>query len=787
MKAHRRILVRDLWHLRGQVIAAALVVACGVAAFVSMRGTYESLLRAQAEYYHRYRFADLFAQLTRAPGSLAARLGEISGVAAVRTRVVRDVTLDVPGLAEPATGRLVSIPEHPRPMVNDLHLRRGRWIEAGRADEVIASEAFASANGLAVGNRIGAVINGRWRRLTIVGVALSPEYVYEVGAGTIFPDNRRFGVLWMGEATVAAAFDMEGAFNDVALRLSAGAVRSDVIARVDRLLVRYGGLGAYERDDQISHRFVSDEIAQNRVASSYIPAIFLGVAAFLLHTVLSRLVSMQRTQIGMLKAFGYGNATVGAHYLQLAAVTVLAGVALGVGAGSYLGSVLTTLYRDYYRFPRLVFRLSPGVLGITLSSSLGAAALGALGAVRRAARLPPAEAMRPEAPTSFHAGVFERSGLAAMLPASARMIARSIVRRGWKSLLATFGIACAAALLVVGGYFLDAVTHLMKVQFEIVQRDDATILFGEPEPAAIRHDVMRLPGVLQAEPFRAVPARVRFEHRSRRIELLGLTPGGELRRLIDARLHPVSVPAGGVVLTRTLADLLGVEAGEWVTLEVLDGGRPVRDVPVTALVDELVGIGAYMNRDALGALLREDDAVTGAYLRVDPVQASALYDRLKRTPAVRGVAIREAVIASFEDILDRSLMVSTMINALFACVIAFGVAYNGARIALSERGNELASLRVLGFTRREVAVILAGEQGVLTAAGIPLGCLLGVAVCWLLARRLTTELYRLPLVLTAWTFAFAAGVVVLAALLSGMLVTRRLDRLDLIAVLKTRE
>jgi putative ABC transport system permease protein len=466
---------------------------------------------------------------------------------------------------------------------------------------------------------------------------------------------------------------------------------------------------------------------------------------------------------------------------------VLGGVALGAGVGAYLGSVLTALYRDYYRFPHLEFRLSVGVLGLTLTSSLGAAALGALGAVRRAARLPPAEAMRPEAPASFRAGVLEGTGAAALLPASARMIARSILRRGWKSVLAALGIACAAALLVVGGFFLHAITYLMKVQFEIVQRDDATIVFGDSEPVAIRHDVTRLPGVLQAEPFRTVPIRLRFEHRSRRVELTGRSPGGELRRLVDDRLRTISMPAGGVVLTRALADVLGVQVGQWVTIEVLDGARPVRDVPVTALVDEPVGVGAYMDLHALGTLLREDRAFTGAYLRVDPARAPGLYDRLKRTPAVRSVAIRDAVIASFREILDRSLVISTMINALFACVIAFGVAYNGARIALSERGNELASLRVLGFTRREVAVILMGEQGVLTLAGIPLGCVLGVGVCWLLARRLTTELYRVPLVLTPSTFVFASGVIVLAALVSGMLVRRRLDRLDLIAVLKTRE
>ena len=787
MKTRNRMLYRDLWHLRGQVTAAALVVACGVAAFVSMRSTYETLLSAQMDYYASFRFADVFAQLKRAPQSLAARATAIPGVAQVRTRVVEHVTLDVPGLKEPAIGRLISIPDRPGPMINDLFLGRGRYVELGRDDEVIVSEAFATANGLNVGDSIGAVINGRWKRLRMVGAALSPEYIYEVGGGTIFPDNRRFGVLWMGEQALAAAFNMEGAFNDLALTVSAGASQGDVIDHVDLLLARYGGLGAYGREDQVSHRFISDEISQNRITSTYIPAIFLSVAAFLLHIVLSRLVAMQRTEIGLLKAFGYANWTVGLHYLKLAAITVLGGVALGMAAGLYLGAALTELYRDFYRFPSLTHHVSPGVLVLTGLFSLSAAALGALGAVRGAVKLPPAVAMRPESPASYHTGLLERTGLSRLLPSSGCMIARSILRRGWKSVLATLGIACAVGMLVLGGFFYDALRYLMWMQFEVVQRDDVTVVFNEPKSADVRHELARLPGVLRSEPFRAVPARLRLEHRSRRVELTGLSPDSELRRLIDTDLRPVELPPEGLVLTAKLAEVLGAVPGDRVTVEVLEHARPVRELQISGVAEELVGVAAYMDLAALNRLLREQGALSGASLAVDEQEAPSLYTRLKGMPAVSGVAIREAVLKSFKDILNRSVVVSTFINVLFACVIAFGVVYNSARIALSERGNELASLRVLGFTKREVAVILLGEQGILALLALPLGFALGAAISWLLVTRLSTDLYRIPLVLSARTFVFATLVVALAALFSGFLIVRRLNRLDLIAVLKTRE
>jgi len=787
VKARRRMLLRDLWHLRGQVIAAALVVACGVASFVSMRATYESLRDARDGYYREYRFAHVFASLKRAPQGIGTRIAEIPGVAEVRTRVVAQVTLDVPGLDEPATGRLVSVPDRARPMLNDLHLAAGRYVEPRRDDEVVASVAFAAANGLRVGDSVGAVINGRWKRLRIVGLGLSPEYIYEVGAGSIIPDNRRFGVLWMGEEALAAATDMEGAFNDVALSLAPRASEADVIQRLDLLLARYGGLGAYGREEQVSHRFISDEIAQNRITSTFVPGIFLGVAAFLLHIVLARLTATQRTEIGLLKAFGYRDREVGSHYLGIALVTVLGGVVLGGALGVWAGSALTALYTDFYRFPSLPFVVSPRVIALTLAIALASAVIGALGAVHRAVTLPPAESMRPEPPAVYRPGPLERAGLLARASASARMIARSIARRRWKSALTVLGMACAVGILVLGRFGLDAMNHILRVQFQVVQRDDAMVFFAEPRTAGIRHELARLPGVLAVEPFRSVPARLRFEHRSRRIEITGLPPGGDLRRLVDADLRPVALPPDGLVLTAKLAELLGVAPGERVVADVLEGARPVRTLQVVALVDEPVGIGAYMDLAALNALMREAGSLSGAYLAVDPNQAATLNRELKRLPALSGIAFRDAVLESFDEILDRSMGIMTMINIAFACVIAFGVVYNSARIALSERGNELASLRVLGFTRREVAWLLLGEQAVLTLAALPLGFALGVFVAWILSRRLDTELYRIPLVIESATFSFAVVITVAAALVSGMLVASRIRRLDLVAVLKTRE
>ena len=787
MKAINRKLVRDLWHLRGQILAVAAVVMCGIAAFITMRSAYTALVDAQASYYRRYRFADVFAHATRAPEAVAARIRELPGVATVQTRIVAEVVLDVPGLPEPATGRLVSIPDRRVPILNDLHLRSGRWVEPDAPGEVIASEGFAGANGLEIGSQIGAVINGRWQRLTIVGIALSPEYIYEIRGVEVFPDNRRFGVLWMGREALGALFDLKGAFNDVSVALAPGAPEAPVIAGIDQLLGRYGGLGAYGRDLQLSNRFISDEIKQDRVSGLYLPSIFLGVAVFLVHVVLSRLVGSQRDQIAILKAFGYTNAAVGLHYLGIALAAVLAGAVPGTLLGLWFASYLADLYARFFHFPEILFAVSPGLISFAAAISAAAALFGATSAVRHAVRMPPAEAMRPESPPRYSRGILERIGVARLLPPPVLMIARNIGRRPAKALLSTFGIALAVGILVLTRYFGDVIDWMVQIQFRETQREDVTVILGQPRSAAVLHDLAHLPGVRAVEPFRAVSVRLVAGHRSRRVEIMGVEPAGELRRLVTRTLGRVEVPPEGLVMTAALAQILGVAPGDAVTVEVLEGRRPVRQARIAATVEDILGLNVTMDIRALNRLLGEGGTVSGAFLAADAATLPQLTERLKRTPAVAGVSVRESMLASFYQTIAQSMTATNSVLILFACIIAFGIVYNGARISLSERGHELASLRVLGFTRREIAVILLGEHALLTLAAVPLGFGIGAGSAWLLVTSLASDLYRMPLVFSRQTFAFAFLVTLAAALFSGIMVVGRIRKLDLVAVLKTRE
>ncbi|MEM7770555.1 MAG: FtsX-like permease family protein [Cyanobacteria bacterium P01_E01_bin.6] len=785
MNALDQKLFRDLLHMRGQVLAIVLIVACGIASLVTMMSAYSSLQLSQSTYYEQYRFADVFVQLKRAPDNLMSRIAAIPGVDIVQTRVVKDVTLSVEGLAEPATGRLISIPEHPTAMLNDLFIRTGRYPERG--DEVLASETFAKANHFELNDTVGAIINGRWQTLRIVGMALSPEYIYEIRGTELVPDNEHFGLLWMPQDALSTAFDMKGAFNDVTLTLMPGASEAGVIFQLDQLLEIYGGLGAFGREDQISHTFISDEIQQLSAQAVLVPCIFLGIAAFLLNLLLSRLVSTQRDQIAVMKAFGYDNIVVGIHYLKLVMVVVLLGSLLGTALGWRLGWGMTRLYADFYHFPLLRYDIRPAVLLTALLVSAGAATVGAFLAVRRVVMLPPAEAMRPEPPATYRPTLIEKLGVQRWFSSSSRIILRNLERHPLQGLMSMVGIAVAIAILVLGRYFTDAMDALVDIQFRTIQREDITLVFNNPLSAQARFDLYHLPGVLRAEPFRTVPARIRFGHRQKLSGIIGVEPTHELRRLLDRDQRPVSLPPEGILLSTKLADILHAHLGDELLVEVLEGERPTRTVPITGIFDELVGISAYMDIHALNRLMREGFTVSGAYLQVDEHQQQQLYTQLKQTPTVASVALRQTTIDQFESIIAESMAGFTVVLVGFASIIAFGVVYNAARIALSERGRELATLRIIGFTQGEIAFILLGEQAVLLTLAMPIGFALGFGLAALMTHLYDWELFRFPLVVTPASYAFAFVVIMTAALISGGMIRHQLNRLDLIAVLKTRE
>lgn len=788
MRALDRKLLRDVWHMRGMALAISLVMVGGISTFVMARVTFESLTATQARYYADQRFAEVFASLVRAPEAVAGQLAELPGVNRVETRVVAPVNLEVAGFGDPVTGKILSLPESGVPHLNVPYLRRGR-LPAPRADEEVAiSEEFAAAHDLVPGDRVVAIIKGRRKQLEIVGIALSPEFMYAIPPGAIFPDYERYGILWMNRKALATAFDMDGAFNDASFTLQRGASARALIDRVDIVLERYGGLGAYGREDQFSHRFITEELRGLQTMATVFPVIFLGVAAFLLNVVIGRLVATEREQIGTLKAFGYSTRQVGWHYIKLVLVITALGLLAGIALGLWFAKGLGGIYQVFYSFPYLQFRLDPGILLQAVFVTGVAGLAGTAFAVRRAANLPPAEGMRPEPPPVYRATILERLGLQQRLAEPSRMIVRHIARKPVKAGLTMLGIAAACGILMMTNFQRDAIGWMVGVQYGLSSREDLTVIFTEPTSRRALYSLQSLPGVGHVEGFRSVPARLVHGHRSYRTAVDGIEPGGELHRVLDTALRPVPIPPTGVVLTEYLAEeILHIAPGETLTIEVLEGARPVLHATVVSTTREYLGVNAYMSRDALNELMREGPAISGARLSVDPAWQQAIYDRLGEMPRVAGTVVRDNSIRQFNQMMEETILYFSFITALLGGFIAFGVVYNSARIALSERSRELASLRVLGFTRGEVAYILLGEIGLLTLLAIPFGFLFGAGLSAYLALAFSSDLYRIALVIEPATYALAAAIVLISFALTGVLIARKLADLDLVEVLKTRE
>ncbi len=786
MSMLNRKLRRDLWYYRGQIAAVVMVMAAGIALFVALRSMNGYLRTSLDDYYRAERFGDVFVSLRRAPLTVADEIAAVPGVPTVEPRVVADVILDVRGAEEVVTGRLVSLPDHGLPALNRLVLDRGR-LPTGRREAVI-SAAFARAHELALGERIGAVLNGRLERLTVVGIGYSPEFVYEIRGGMeVFPDNRRFGALWMTRRELAGAFDLEGAFNDLVVRLEPGASEAAVIEAIDDHLDRYGGLGAYGRDDHLSHRFVSDEIEETRVTSILIPSIFLGITAFLLHVVLSRLVGVEREQIAVIRAFGFTTRRIVTHYIAFAAVPAAVGALLGSVTGLWFATAIAEVYARFFQFPHAVFRPDPGVFAMAIGVSAVAVVAGSSSAVRAVLRLPPAEAMRPPVPPAYRRGIIDSLGLTRHVGTGTRMVMRGLERQPWKTLLSALGIALALAMVTTGRFSYDAIDLLKETQFHRVDRSDVSVSFNEPRSPAVRFELQKLPGVTQTELYRVAPVRLRNGASVHTTAVFGLEPGAGLRRVVDQRGVAFQVPAHGLMLTTALAERLRVRPGDELEVRFLDGERNTVRVPVAATVDEMVGSVAYMQTEALRSLSRGPRQANGAFMRVDPDDRSATARILAARPGVGGVAERRAMVVSFERTIKESFVISLVTLVTFSILIAVGIVYNSGRIALSERARELASLRVLGFTRREVSGIFLGEQALLVVSSLPLGVAAAYFFCWLISKRAQSELFRLPLVVEAGSYLVGIGVVLAAAAVTAALLRRRIDRLNLVDVLKARE
>ena len=780
-------MLRDLWILRSQTLTIATLIICGISLLVASWSAHGSLQTARDNYYKNYFFADVFADFTRASTHVLSKIEKINGVQSVNPRIVANGLISIVGHVDPSLGRFISIPSGKQPYLNRLHLRQGRLPVAGIELEAVVHEGFAKANKIAAGDTITAVINGHNVTIRIVGIGISPEYIYALGSSIPLPDDLHFGIFWAPLERLQKLTDLRDSYNSVVLSLSKEASIPQVVSAMDQLLKEYGSFGAYARDRQISNMFLEDEIAEQKVTAVFVPTIFLAIATFLVNIVASRLVSMHRAQIAALKAMGYTRWEVSAHYLKLIFMMTLTGTIPGIAIGAGLGRWMSNLYASYFRFPELNFAVSIGAASLGLVAGILPGILGAWSGIYSAFSLAPAEAMRPQSPPAFHASLFEKLAIHKWLGAREKMIVRNIFFKPFRLILSLFSLSTALAIVVTASSWSDMIDYLLKTQFQTIQREDVSVTMLSPRSSSIIREILSLPGVIAAEGLRVVPIRLRFQHHKREIALTGWPENISMRQRLDKDLHFIPLPEDGILLSRFFADHWNMKPGDTVEVEPIEGAKKIHAVVVRGFVNDLIGISASMRIEELWQLLGEEQAFNQIMIKADPLRIKDLYKDLTKIPQISSVLLKESIYHGFRESFGQIIQVSTGILIVASLLIALGIIYNSLRISFSERSWELASLRILGFRRGSISAVLLVEVSILVVLSLAPGCFLGLGLTHLSIGMIRSESFGFPIVIQPATYAKGILAIFIAFICSSWNVHRMVGRLNPADALKARD
>lgn len=790
MSTLRRKLIRDLKASRSTLASVIAIIAVGTGSFVGMGTTYRSLSESQSSYYRAYRFADFWVDVKKAPLSEVEAIRGWRGVDSVEGRVVFDVILDLPHQPRPLSGRLISVP--PRDFdrtLNGLHIVRGGGFSDDRDEEVILSEAFAEANGLHVGDRVHAILNRKRQAFTVVGTAISPEYVYMVrGPGDLLPDAEHFGVMYIKQRYAREVLDFQDACNQVVGRAAPGVDVDALLDRIDRKLDPYGVIELVPRERNASHRFLSDEIAGQRVSSKIVPAIFLGIAALILNILMLRLAQRQRTTVGTLKAIGYGNRDLLAHFLGFAIVVGVLGGLGGALLGNGMAAMLTQVFVKFYQFPSLEYRFHLDLAAIGFGISIAFAIAGTVRGARSVLKLHPAEAMRPNPPERGGRVAIEAAGfLWRRLSFRSQMAIRSVMRNRFRTATAVFSTAIAIAIVFMSLVLWDSFYYMVEYQFDLVSRSDVDLGMRDEGSVRAVYEARGLPGVQRAEPMLGIACDLRNGRFSRRLGVTGLSPDHQLTIPRRSNGEAIPIPSRGLVLAKKLADLLHARVGDPLELTPVRGRRDTRIVHVASIVDTFLGLDAYADIDYLSEVVGEARAVNAVQLAVDPSQMPALYREIKDLPNAQGMGVRADAKHNIMTTLVENSVFSIGILIGFAGVIAFGSIVNNALIEIGDRVREVATLRVLGYDASAVSGIFFRQTAIIFLMGLTLSFPLGYAMVSGLSSAYDSELYRMPVVIrpvqVAYTVLASAAFVVFAQ----WVVERQVQRLDWQDALKAKE
>jgi len=785
-----RKLRRDVYRRKGALLALVAIVAVGMSCYVAMEGVYRDLDNSRAAFYREYHLADFTVDLKRAPLSAAAAVEEVPNVRRARPRVSVAVTIDLENTPEPVSGRAISMPLEKRPVLNDVLMRSGTWFSSAEG-EVIVNADFAAANGIVPGSTLDVLLLDKQHRLLVVGTAMSPEFVYLLPpSGGLAPDPKTFGVLYMPEDFLEKSADLDGACNQiVGMACDTREIAlSNMLELLEEKLDPYGVVSTTPRSEQPSVKFLSEELKGLEATAAILPVVFFGVAALVLNVLITRMVAQQRTSIGVLRAIGYTWGDMLRHYLAYGALIGAAGAVLGAALGIWLQGIFCRLYALYFSLPEIEPHFYGDIMAAGSAVSVLFAVAGSARGAWHAVKMAPAVAMQPPMPEVGGAIILERiRPLWGMLGFAWKMIMRTIFRNPFRSTVTLLSGLVSTALLFATVHTYSAFAYLVDHEYERTAHHDFQMALRDPVDGRAVAETASLPGVTYAEGQLAVPCRLSRGPYSKRLVVTGMPEPSRLYTPIDAAGNPITVPEGGLILTRKLADILHVRPGETLRMRPLIGRRRETVVPVVALVDTYLGLSAYADIGYLGRLIGEYRVVNAVFGTTGGAARNEFLEEIKRRPSAVGYGERSRTLKLIDDVIGASLGPSIAVLVLFAGIIALGSMLNTNLVSLSEREREVGSLRVMGYTPLQALKIFAGESLVVYIFAVAAGLAAGVGLARLISMAYYTEIYRFPVVIRAWQFAAAAAMMAVFFIAAQLLIYRVIIGLDWLEVLKSRE
>jgi putative ABC transport system permease protein len=786
-------LLRELWKIKGQVLAVTSVIACGITMYIAFYSAFLNLELSRDTYYAKYRFHDFSIQMEKAPLNSVFKIQNLPGVRAVSGRVVKDVTVSLKDKDELIIGRIIGLDSRKKSIIDNIHLVSGRLLTPGETNVCLVDDKFLKANKLNTGDFITVTLNGRKQNLKIIGTAMSPEFIYAIrNAFEIIANPEKFGIIWVNDDWIDTAFNMKGFYNEIIGEVYEQDNLDNILDSAGKILDSYGVYSKVKRKDQISNFIINSKIDGIKGASKTVPVIFLMIASVILLIVISRLVKRERTFIGLLKAYGYTNLEISFHYIKFASVIGLIGGLMGIAFGEWLSFGLINIYAQSFTFPELQFKFytSSAVIGVLIS--LTCSLISALIAVEGVVKIMPATAMKESISSLVSVKTpFERIKIVwDNVSFTNKIILRNVWRYPFRSAFTAVGVMLSTTILFLGYFMNDSMGFLVDYQFNKIQKEDIKITFYLERNIKAFYEALRFPNIKKAEPMLLYPFELKNKWHIKQSVIYGLKKQPQLFGLINSDGKEIEAPSYGILLSERIARELDVKKGSKLIIKPLMGKIDTeKEVIVAGTIKLYMGDGAYMNIDTLSNLLGNSTILNSILLKVDsPQDIPELNKIFKDIPAISSVELKKDVIDNFSKNIANSLSSMNVIFTIFAGIIAIAVIYNSTVINITEREREIASLQVLGFTESEVGRIVFNENIWLSLIGMFLGLPAGYLLCKVMTATVyNTDLFRLPFYVSNRTYIICAFTMTFFVFMTNMYMKKRIAKIDLVEVLKTRE